>query len=293
MIATGHPLPISDHPIKNSPDPTSTDPDSDSAWLWHRFVTACYDSLGASVARDIVSFQTVCQKLWPAFVAPILDKDDGKRPGDYWPREFCKLIVKNRILFQSETALVDSIVPVPVLQTTSTNPARATTNTTAVPSPPIRLPYYPAFLLIAAYLASHNPSRSDIPLLSKSTTGKKRRKKGGGGGATSNHGSKIGLRAHRKISRRLLGPQPFGVERLFAIFHAIVSEESYKGGSAELMGQFATLVGLRLVVRAGAAGSGMGDALEGGGKWRCAVGWDLVNGVARGVGFVLEDFVVE
>ena len=299
-LATARPLPICTYPIKNSPDPTSTSPDSDSSWLWHRFVTATYDSLGASVARDIISFQTACHRLWPAFVAPILDKDDAKKPGDYWPREFSKLMVKNRPLFQSEVALVDSIVPVtipPIGQTSSSHhPHHPARPTTPLPPPPLKLPYYASYLLIAAYLASYNPSRSDIPLLSKTAVGKKR-KKGRGAGATANHTRRNALTAHRKISRRLLGPQPFGLERFFAIFRAIMSEEPrrYKGGSAELAGQFATLVELRLVVRAGGAAAG-GDAVTGGGgggKWRCGVGWELVRGVARGVGFGVEEYVVE
>ena len=275
-ITTTSPLPISSHPVKNSQNPTSTSPDSDSAWLWSRFTAACYDSLGAAAARDIVSFQSVCRKLWPPFVQPILDKDGGA-PGDYWPREFSKLMVKNRTLFQSETALIDSIMP---SQPTSSNIIKAT---------PINLPYYAAYHLIATYIASHNPPRTDIALLSKSSLAKKRKRRRG---ATLNH-SKNSLKAHQKLSRRLLGPQPFGMERLFAIFHAIISEDRYSGGNAEMMSQFATLVGLRLVVKAGVAGGGMGDALEGGGKWKCAVGWEFVKGVSRGVNFVLEDYIVE
>ena len=276
-IITAFPLPVSAHPIKNSPDPTSTSSDSDSAWLWTRFVTACYDSLGAAAARDLPSFRRLCQTLWPAFVAPILDK--GEAPGDYWPREFSKLIVKNRPLFQNETALVPSIIPQEL--------ASISANTTTVPATPINLPYHAAFLLIASYLASHNPARTDLAMFSKTSLGKKRKRRG-----TPNH-SKNKLKTHQKLSRRLLGPQPFGLERLFAIFHAIASDDGYRGGSAGIMGQVTTLVGLRLMVRAGNAGGGMGDALEGSGKWKCAVGWDFVKGVSREYGFVLDDYVVD
>lgn len=79
--------------------------DEDSAWLWARFTAAVWDSLGQSVARDVVSFREVCSRLWGPFIQPILD-------GHYGAREFSKLLVKNRGLFQSETALVDSIVPI-------------------------------------------------------------------------------------------------------------------------------------------------------------------------------------
>lgn len=144
------------------------------------------------------------------------------------------------------------------------------------------LPYYPAHLLISAYLASHNPPRHDITVFSK-TSLPKRRKKGGGTALTAHRASK-----HRKISRKLLGPQAFPLERLLAIFHSILSHD-VKGGGADVMCMVATLVGLRLVIRAGAGG----DVLEGWGKWRCNVGWGFVSNVARSVKFDLESYLVE
>ena len=73
-----------------------------------------------------------------------------------------------------------------------------------------------------------------------------------------------------------------------AIFHAILPHQM-KGGGADVMCTVATLVGLRLMVRAGAGG----DILEGGGKWRCNVGWDFVNNIARGVKFDIESYLIE
>ena len=144
------------------------------------------------------------------------------------------------------------------------------------------LPYYPTHLLLAAYLASHNPLKYDITLFSK-TSLSKRRKRGGGTALPSNRASK-----HRKISRRLLGPQSFPLERLLAIFHAILPH-TYAGGGADTMCQVATLVGLRLIVKAGTGG----DTLEGGGKWRVNVGWEFVRDVARSVNFDIESYLTE
>lgn len=56
-----------------------------------------------------------------------------------------------------------------------------------------------------------------------------------------------------------------------------------------MMCQVATLLGLRLIVRAG----GGGDVLEGGGKWRVNAGWEIVRGVARGVNFDVENYLTE
>ena len=53
-----------------------------------------------------------------------------------------------------------------------------------------------------------------------------------------------------------------------------------------------TLMSLRLINRAGAAGGGDG-ILEGGGKLRCGVGWDFVLGVARGVRFDIDSYIIE
>lgn len=71
------------------------------------------------------------------------------------------------------------------------------------------------------------------------------------------------------------------MERLLAIFHAITDEE-VRGGTAEVLTQFATLVALRLV---GPAGAGAQDVLDPGTKWRCKVGEEFVRGVCRGWGW--------
>ncbi|CAF9923005.1 MAG: hypothetical protein ALECFALPRED_002285 [Alectoria fallacina] len=265
-ILSGTPLSLYSSPASSqSPDTTMAASDDDSEWLWARFTAAVWDSLGQPAARAVPKIRDVCARLWPPFIKPIVD-------GHYGAREFSKLLVKNRSLFQSEDALIDSIIP--------TKPS----STIGKPNKQFSyaLPYYPTYLLISAYLASHNPSKHDITLFSK-TSLSKRRKRGGGTALTSQRASK-----HRKISRRLLGPQPFAIERLFAIFHAILSHP-YAAGGADMMCQVATLVGLRLIVKAGSGG----DVLEGGGKWRVNVGWEFVRGVARGVSFDVENFFTE
>ena len=99
------PLPLSSnqrsHRSLNDTIATSQD---DVQWLWARFTAAVWDSLGQPAARTIPDFRDVCARLWPPFIQPIVD-------GHYGVREFSKLLVKNRSLFQSEQALLDGIVP--------------------------------------------------------------------------------------------------------------------------------------------------------------------------------------
>ncbi|CAI9578027.1 unnamed protein product [Staurois parvus] len=71
----------------------------------------------------------------------------------------------------------------------------------------VELPYYSKFLLIAGYLASYNPARTDKRFFLK-------------------HHGKIRktdfLKKHEKTSNHLLGPKPFPLDRLLAILYSIV-----------------------------------------------------------------------
>uniref|UniRef100_A0A3Q2SYF1 Origin recognition complex subunit 5 n=1 Tax=Fundulus heteroclitus TaxID=8078 RepID=A0A3Q2SYF1_FUNHE len=71
----------------------------------------------------------------------------------------------------------------------------------------VELPYYSKFLLIAAYLASYNPARTDKRFFVK-------------------HHGKIKktnfLKKNEKTSNHLLGPKPFPLDRLLAIFYSVV-----------------------------------------------------------------------
>jgi hypothetical protein len=59
-------------------------------------------------------------------------------------------------------------------------------------------------------------------------------------------------------------------------------------GSADLQTAIATLCSLRLLVRVGSA-----DALDGGARYRVAVGWEVVRNIGRSVGVEVEEWVGE
>lgn len=92
------------------PESPSADDEDDSAWLWSRFCAAVWDSLAKGAARDISSFKSVCRRLWRPFVQPVQD-------GTYGTRDFSKLLVRHRTLFQSENVLLESIVPLTAPET--------------------------------------------------------------------------------------------------------------------------------------------------------------------------------
>ncbi|XP_069763664.1 origin recognition complex subunit 5 isoform X2 [Narcine bancroftii] len=136
----------------------------------------------------------------------------------------------------------------------------------------VDLPYYSKFLLIAAYLSSYNPARTDKRFFLK-------------------HHGKIKktsfLKKHEKISNHLLGPKPFPLDRLLAIFYSII--DSRVTPSANIFCQITTLVALQLLTLAG-----HDDQLDGP-KYKCTASLDFIRAVARTVNFdivrYLYDFI--
>lgn len=166
-------------------------------------------------------------------------------------------------------------------QTTSQSSV-ATTDLTAL------LPVVARFLLLSAYLASHNATRHDLTLFSTYHHGRKRRR-GGFAGSRGTPRSK-----HRKIARKLLGANAFAMERMVAIFEAVRSEwvEGASIADAGLDGDvgmaIATLASLRLLTRVGA-----GDTMDRSGKWRINIGWEAIRAIGRSIGVEVEEWLVE
>ncbi|KAK3719628.1 hypothetical protein LTR37_004165 [Vermiconidia calcicola] len=240
--------------------------EEDKAWLWPRFCAAVWDSLAQNAAKDLVPFRDVCNKLWRPFVAPIVK-------GEFGTRDFSRLLVNQRRLFQDETVLLDSILSVRIAQATTANHTSH------------ELPYYTKWVLIAAYLASYNPAKLDALYFMKSTE-RKRRKKGGG---TARSGGRPGQK--RKVPRHLLAASQFTLDRLLSILQAILLHDFRS--TIDVHSQIATLSGLRLLARSGGIGSN--DPLELGGKWRvgAAVTWEYVQALARSLKFDLVDYIAE
>lgn len=84
-------------------DYTEQEAAEDDAWVWGRFTAAVWDSLARGAARDLLSFKAVCEKLWRPFIAPIVD-------GTFGTRDFARLMVSRRTLFQSEDALISGVI---------------------------------------------------------------------------------------------------------------------------------------------------------------------------------------
>lgn len=275
---------LSRNPLKIFPVPPVPELDyteelqaEDNAWVWGRFCAAVWDSLASGAARDIDSFRSIAEKLWRPFVQPIVD-------GNFGTRDFSRLLVSQRKLFQAESALLDYVLE--DTEDSKTNVSDGRSDYSAFSQAALTsvvahdLPYYSKWLLCAAYLASFNPARQDNIHFMKATERKRRRK---GGGTAAKRESKA-----RKIPRHLLSPRPFPPDRLFAILHAILPHDLLP--NLDIYTQLATLCSLRLLLRTAVIG---GDVLEPGGKWKVNFGWDHATKLARSINLDLADYTAE
>ncbi|KAI8625885.1 origin recognition complex subunit Orc5 [Xylariaceae sp. FL1651] len=310
--------------------------DQETTELWARFTAAVHDSLARPAARTLPRLKQACASLWPRFTAPVA-------AGTHKAREFSKLLIAARAYFQDESVLEPGILCVPRARSlpsgaASSDSAGATdkkvgggrynnnnnnnngsgsgsgsgssTDLSALLPPTAR------YLLIAAYLASHNAPRYDNTLFSTwHSSSRKRRRRGGvtAAGSAIPNGTGRGRKAkHRRIARKLLGPGVFVLERMVAIYIATRQEwvdglddgkTTGSGGGGGVDGDvgmaIATLASLRLLVRVGggagsaAAGASGGADLDRGGKWRVNVGWEVIRAVGRSMGVEVEEWLAE
>ncbi|XP_071590065.1 origin recognition complex subunit 5 [Heliangelus exortis] len=134
----------------------------------------------------------------------------------------------------------------------------------------VELPYYSKFLLIAAYLASYNPVRTDKRFFLK-------------------HHGKIRktnfMKKHEKTSNHLLGPKPFPLDRLLAILYSIVDKRV--APTANIFSQITSLVTLQLLSIVG-----HNDQLDGP-RYKCTVSLDFIRAVARTVNFDIIKYLYD
>ncbi|EDW75780.1 uncharacterized protein Dwil_GK15120 [Drosophila willistoni] len=140
----------------------------------------------------------------------------------------------------------------------------------------LELPYYGKYLLIAAFLASYNSAKQDKRLFVKHH-GKQRKRM-----QTVN--------AKAKTSDKMstaLGPKSFSIDRLLAIFYAILEEKV--GLTCNLLSQISTLVHLKLLSFV----SGEQNIMDGSARLQCTVGLEFVLYIGKVVGFNVRQYLCD
>ncbi|KAF3120591.1 hypothetical protein TWF569_003100 [Orbilia oligospora] len=245
-------------------DEYSEEMEQEDRWLWAQCCSAVWDIMGKYAARNLNALKDVVEELWPSLIQPIVDNEYGTRD---FPKLFNRL--KNEKLRNSEESYVSmQITRAPVDTVTDATPS--------VPNRAHDLPYFSKYLLCAAYLASFNTARYDTRYFSKLAEGLSKRKRGRKKKNTS-----------RQLNRKHLGPRPFQLERMMAIFQSILPSSVLS--SVDIGSQIATLNSLRLIRKV----SNVASATDASSKWRVNVGYEYVKVVGRSVKFDLETHLEE
>ncbi|XP_001624329.2 origin recognition complex subunit 5 [Nematostella vectensis] len=137
----------------------------------------------------------------------------------------------------------------------------------------IELPFYSKYLLVAAYIASYNPPRTDKRFFSKKAPRMSNKAKAA---AKTNKG---------RVNCQLTGPKAFPLDRLMAIFYTIV--EDNVAPSASILSQITSLVSLNLLSQTSAD-----DQIDAA-KYKCLVSFDFIRGIAKQLDFDIVQYLFD
>ncbi|KAJ1836576.1 hypothetical protein IWW55_002159 [Coemansia sp. RSA 2706] len=249
-------------------------PEDEPPKFFLTFVDAIYEVFHRNCA-DLNELRHLVAMLYPKFVQPVFE-------GQATRSEFTRLFKLCQPYFSaaSERLYLREISTsewqkYSAVASAATAPEDVTRSIyqMAESSEGLDLPYYTKFLLIAAFLASYNPTRLDAQYFSRAKAPTKRRTKGA---AAQNA-------QDAKDRQQLLGPKSFGIERMLAIFYSIIVEPV--DSSVDVQIQIASLVTLRLLTKTSA-----GDRLDGI-KCKCNVSLESIRAISQSVRFDVERYL--
>ncbi|VVC26907.1 Hypothetical protein CINCED_3A003563 [Cinara cedri] len=210
--------------------------------VYNNFLTVfCGSFIGN--CRDLVELKHLANLLFTKYVEPI---KDGQ----------CTELNQN-LLFRKISPTIQLLLNNVYLATSLENMESLNEDKVKFEKMALDLPYYAKYFLIAAYIASFNSPKYDRQLFVK----------------VSNKKRKIKPPKKLEISTiELVGPKIFSLDRLLAIFYAIIEENTNM--TANLLAQINTLTDLGLLIR-------LGDGKLDSTKYKCSVGFECVNNIGK------------
>ncbi|KAI0315446.1 origin recognition complex subunit 5 C-terminus-domain-containing protein [Amylostereum chailletii] len=163
------------------------------------------------------------------------------------------------------------------------------------------LPVVARFVLVAAYLASTNPPKSDVRMFGRAVEAR-RKKKGGG---TRKTAARAG-NAKKQVPQRLLGPLSFPLDRLLAVLGFLLEEYDLDArvvppemaligeytemelGRVHVYGTIVELASMHLLQRTSPP-----ERLDGPPTFKCGVSYELALALARELRVPLLDLLYD
>lgn len=137
------------------------------------------DTFGPGTSLDVPTILSLAKRLWPEFVKPIIEAgvyDDEEQEVIFGRVNFAGLfaIGKRKGLFTGEDIIKQDYTFI----NTAKNDREGKIGTGKI-GRGYELPYYTKFLLIAAFLASYNPTKDDTRIFSRDSGLKKKKRRAG------------------------------------------------------------------------------------------------------------------
>lgn len=212
------------------------------------------------VCRDTAELQFLAEKCYPSYYTPVLKgKIMVNDAVNLW-RNITKVF---KVLLQTSHMRIEN-------QESSMEPTNGSSLSGFAKM--LELPYYAKYLLIASFLASHNEAKFDKRLFMK------------------HHGKEKKRQKIAKVSEKMnvqFGPKSFTIDRLLAIFYAILEEKV--GLTCNLLSQVSTLLDLNFLTVV----SGENSIMEGNTRLQSTIGLDFAINIGKVVGFNVKQFLTD
>lgn len=212
--------------------------------LYTHFITTLCD-VCYPFTHNPQELQYIAAARWPGFCKPLLDQykasgDIDMESGEAFPPPTDDVRMRLTKTFNPTlTAALEALLPrltnaadwalanAPpddLLMLPRTQGVQPTGTQSGVPQGTAlaALPRMGKFILVAAFLASTNPAKSDVRMFGRGLDERKRKRR-----ATRATGKTRGG-GPSKVAQRLLGPAPFTIDRMIAILGALLEENDFE-----------------------------------------------------------------
>ncbi|TRM70336.1 origin recognition complex subunit 5 C-terminus-domain-containing protein [Schizophyllum amplum] len=171
--------------------------------------------------HDVAELQYIAAARWPGVAQPVLDEHVASGEGELLPPDEDTV---RRLTARSNTSVAQALDVLLPRKTTAHAWAEAQEhpkghgqgNAEPSPMPLAELPRMSKFLLVAAFVASSNPARSDLRMFGRGLDERRSRRR-----PRKMNGAKGGL---AKVPLQLAGPAAFPLDRMLAILGALLEE---------------------------------------------------------------------
>ncbi|XP_071451523.1 origin recognition complex subunit 5 [Hetaerina americana] len=201
------------------------------------------------VSRNLLNIKSLAEKIFIDYCHPI---ETGEIRMDDVSSLWRWIVPRLKIALQQGHFLASDHL--------NNQPGQPLSITNGIAMTKLNLPFHSKMLLMAAYLASHNSSKSDRLVFSRHANKKKRRK----------------VESQSVKNNLISGPKPFSFDRMMAIFYCI--NDCEKLHTSLLMSQVSYLLRVHLL-------DTFGDDMLNEPKYICTANFDMVCDVSRSINF--------